>query len=135
MTLFKSSETCLTYHQVSDILHLSYSAARLSVSFSGVYQRVLDSMLENNVGKLLLDLKRNAPPADDEAELLVQPLSSAMSAHPDRPLFIAAVVSEKQYEYQVANLLASSAATLPPAQVEFNYFTSHHEATDWLNAN
>lgn len=133
MTLFQSSEACLTYHQASDLLHLSYSAARISAAFSGVYQHVLDGMLEHNVGKLLLDLKRNAPPTDDEAELLVQPLASTRSARPERPVFIAAVVSERQYEYQVANSLAASAATLPPAQVEFNFFTSHHEAADWLN--
>ena len=89
-------------------------------------------MLSHNVGKLLLDLKRNAPPAD-ETEQILQPLAEVLLTHPRRPLFIAAVVSEGQYQYQIGNMLAASSTTLPPAQVEFNYFTSRREATDWLS--
>ena len=91
-------------------------------------------MLKHNVTKLLLDLKRNAPPTD-ETEHILEPLTEILLSHPDRSLFIAAVVSEKQYQYQIGNILASSSATLPPAKVEFNYFTSRREATDWLSSN
>ena len=79
-----------------------------------------------------LHLKRNAPPTDDTEQLLL-PLASALPAELPRPLFIATVVSEGQYQYQIGNSLASS--TLPPAQVEFNYFTSRRDATQWLNEN
>lgn len=134
MTLFQTPEASLSYYSASDTLHLSYSASRLSVSFKDAYQQALEKMLQHNVDKLLLDLKRNAPPTD-ETEHIMQPLTAALHAHPHRALFIAAVVSEKQYEYQVSNLLAASAATLPPPRVEFNYFTSRREATDWLRSN
>ena len=133
MTLFHSPEAQLVYHSASDTLYLSYSATRLSLSFRAAYQQALEKMLQHNVAKLLLDLKRNAPPAD-ETEHILQPLAEVLLAHPDRSLFIAAVVSEKQYQYQIGNVLAAS-TTLPPAQVEFNYFTSRQEATDWLSSN
>ncbi|HEX8427435.1 hypothetical protein [Hymenobacter sp.] len=134
MTLFHSPEASLTYHSASDTLYLSYSATRLSRSFRDAYQQALKKMLENNVTRLLLDLKRNAPPTD-ETEHILQPLAEVLLVHPDRSLFIAAVVSEKQYQYQIGNILAASSATLPPAQVEFNYFTSRREASDWLSSN
>ncbi|SHK16563.1 hypothetical protein [Hymenobacter psychrotolerans] len=132
MTLFHTPDASLTYHPTTDMLQLSYSATRLTVSFGMAYQQALEQMLEHNVGKLLLDLKRNAPPTDDELELL-PPLASVLPEHETRPLFIAAVVSEGQYQYQVGNSLAASASTLPPAYVEFNYFTSRREAADWLS--
>ena len=134
MTLFHTPEASLTYHSASDTLYFSYTATRLSLAFRTAYQQALKKMLENNVTKLLLDLKRNAPPAD-ETEHILEPLAEVLLAHPDRSLFIAAVVSEKQYQYQIGNILASSSSTLPPAQVEFNYFTSRREASDWLSSN
>lgn len=133
MTLFQTPEALLAYHPASDMLHLSYSAARLSASFKAAYQQALDKMVQNNVDKLLLDLKRNAPPTDDTDKIL-RPLTEALLAHPHRSLFVAAVVSESQYEYQVGNMLTASAMALPSDQVEFNYFTSRHEATDWLSS-
>ncbi|MBT9392220.1 hypothetical protein KLP40_03510 [Hymenobacter sp. NST-14] len=132
MTLYHSPDASLTYNPVSKTLHLSYNATRLSLSFGQAYQRALEEMLHHNVGKLLLDLKRNAPPTD-EAEELLAPLTLALAEQPDRPLFIAAVVSEGQYQYQIGSSIASS--TLPPAQVEFNYFTSRRDATQWLSEN
>ena len=132
MTLFHTPEVSLTYHPTSEILQLSYNATQLSVSFGMAYQQALEQMLEHNVGKLLLDLKRNAPPTDDELEQLLPPLASVLPAHETKPLFIAAVVSEGQYQYQIGKSLAASATTLPPAHVEFNYFTSRREAADWL---
>ena len=132
MTLYDSPDASLTYNPVSETLHLSYNATRLSISFGQAYQRALEEMLTQNVGKLLLDLKRNAPPTDDMEELLT-PLTLALAEQPDRPLFIAAVVSEGQYQYQIGSSIASS--TLPPAQVEFNYFTSRRDATQWLSEN
>ncbi|UYZ62241.1 hypothetical protein [Hymenobacter weizhouensis] len=132
MTLYHSAEASLTYHPASGTLHLSYNATRLSVSFGQAYQRALEEMLEHNVGKLLLDLKRNAPPTDDTDHLL-RPLAAALPEQLERPLFIAAVVSEGQYQYQIGNSLAT--CTLPPPQVEFNYFTSRRDATQWLNEN
>lgn len=133
MTLYKSPEASLTYNPASETLYLSFNATRLSVSFGQAYQRALEEMLTLNVGKLLLDLKRNAPPTDDETEHLLQPLTDVLPEFLPRPLFIAAVVSEGQYQYQIGNSLASS--TLPPAQVEFNYFTSRRDATQWLSEN
>ncbi|MBC8082817.1 MAG: hypothetical protein H7Z21_06345 [Hymenobacter sp.] len=132
MTLFQSTEASLSYYPASDTLYLSYNATRLSTSFKAAYQQALDKMLQHNIGKLLLDLKRNAPPAD-ETDQILRPLTAVLRAHRHRPLFIAAVVSETQYQFQVANILAADSATLPSAQVEFNYFTSRREATDWLS--
>ncbi|MCA8833011.1 hypothetical protein [Hymenobacter pini] len=132
MTLYNSPDASLTYNPVSETLHLSYNATRLSVSFGQAYQRALEEMLAQNVGKLLLDLKRNAPPTD-EADELLGPLTEALADQPHRPLFIAAVVSEGQYQYQIGNSLATT--TLPPARVEFNYFTSRRDATQWLSEN
>lgn len=134
MTFFHTPDATLIYNSASDILCLSYSATRLSISFRTAYQKALEKMLKHNVTKLLLDLKRNAPPTD-ETEHILEPLTEILLSHPDRSLFIAAVVSEKQYQYQIGNILASSSATLPPAKVEFNYFTSRREATDWLSSN
>ena len=122
----------MLFRSVSETLLLSYSATRLSVAFNQAYHRALAEMRTQNVGKLLLDLKRNAPPTDEDAELL-RPLTEALAGHATRPLFIAAVVSEGQYQYQIGSSLAS--APLPPAQVEFNYFTSRHDATQWLSEN
>lgn len=124
----------MTYNSASQTLHLSYNATRLSVSFGEAYQRALKQMLEHNVGKLLLDLKRNAPPTEDETEQILLPLIEALPAHHHQPLFIAAVVSEGQYQYQIGNYSASSGA-IAPAHVEFNYFTSRRDATAWLSEN
>ena len=132
MVLYHSSDTSLTFDSVSETMLLSYTATGLSVSFGQAYQLALEEMLAQNIGKLLLDLKRNAPPTDDLEELLA-PLSEAVARQPAQSLFIAALVSEGQYQYQIGNSLASS--TLPPAQVEFNYFTSRHDATQWLSEN
>lgn len=133
MTLFQTPEASLTYHPTSEILQLRYNATQLSLSFGIAYQQALEQMLEHNLGKLLLDLKRNAPPTDDDSEHLLPPLASVLPLHPPRPLFIAAVVSEGQYQYQIGNSLEASTTTLPPAHVEFNYFTSRQEATHWLD--
>ncbi|WP_187317081.1 hypothetical protein [Hymenobacter sp. BT190] len=89
-------------------------------------------MLDRSVGKLLLDLKRPAPPTDADTDLLL-PLTKALAGRASRPLFIAAVVSEGQYRHQVGSFLASSVP--PPDQVEFNYFTSRRDATQWLSEN
>ncbi|OWP63452.1 hypothetical protein CDA63_08710 [Hymenobacter amundsenii] len=132
MTLYQSPEASLTFNPISETLHLSYNATRLSLSFGQAYQRALEEMLAQNIGKLLLDIKRNAPPTDD-LEQLLRPLAQAVAQQPDQPLFIAAVVSEGQYQYQIGNSLAST--TLPPAQVEFNYFTSRRDAAHWLSEN
>ena len=133
MTLYHSSEVSLTYNPVSETLLLRYDATQPSVSFGVAYQRALEEMLTRNVGKLLLDLKHSALPTEDKTEQLMQPLRSALPTQNTHALFIAAVVSEGQYQYQVGNMLAASSTTLPPAQVEFNYFTSRREATDWLS--
>ncbi|RSK46668.1 hypothetical protein [Hymenobacter perfusus] len=132
MTLYNSPDASLTYNPVSATLHLSYNATCLSVSFGQAYQRALEEMLAQNVDKLLLDLKRNAPPTD-EADELLGPLTDVLAEQAHRPLFIAAVVSEGQYQYQIGNSIAST--TLPPARVEFNYFTSRRDATQWLSEN
>jgi hypothetical protein len=133
MTLYHSPEASLTYNPVSETLLLSYSATQLSVSFGLAYQRALEEMLARNVGKLLLDLKHNAQPTEDKTEQLMRPLLSTLPDQHTQPLFIAAVVSEGQYQYQIGSSIASS--TLPPARVEFNYFTCHLDATEWLSEN
>ncbi|WP_143069904.1 hypothetical protein [Hymenobacter actinosclerus] len=130
--MYHSPDASLTFDSVSETMLLSYTATGLSVSFGQAYQLALEEMLAQNIGKLLLDLKRNAPPTDDLEDLLA-PLSEAVARQPTQPLFIAALVSEGQYQYQIGNSLASS--TLPPAQVEFNYFTSRRDATQWLSEN
>jgi hypothetical protein len=135
MTLFSTPEATLTFNSASQTLHLSYNATRLSVSFGQAYQRALEEMLEHNVDKLLLDLKRNAPPTEDETEHLLQPLITALPAHHTQPLFIAAVVSEGQYQYQIASYSSVASQTVPPAHIEFNYFTSRRDATAWLSEN
>ncbi|WP_019948759.1 hypothetical protein [Hymenobacter aerophilus] len=132
MVLYHSPDASLTFDSHSETLLLSYSATGLSVSFGQAYQLALEEMLAQNIGKLLLDLKRNAPPTDDLEELFA-PLSEVTARQPAQPLFIAALVSEGQYQYQIGNSLASS--TLPPDQVEFNYFTSRRDATQWLSEN
>ncbi len=133
MTLYHSPEVSLTYNPDSEILLLSYDATQPSVSFGLAYQRALEEMLARNVGKLLLDLQHNALPTEDKTEQLMQPLRSALPARHTQLMFIAAVVSEGQYQYQIGSSIASSA--LPPARVEFNYFTSHLDATEWLSEN
>ncbi|GAB3230499.1 hypothetical protein GCM10027346_16220 [Hymenobacter seoulensis] len=132
MTLYYSPDASLTYNADSETLHLNYNATRLSVSFGQAYHRALEEMLAHNVGKLLLDLKRNATPTDEDDEL-TGPLATVLPEQLARPLFIAAVVSEGQYQYQIGNSIASS--TLPSSQVEFNYFTSHRDAVQWLSEN
>lgn len=93
----------------------------------------LEEMLRKKVGKLLLDLKRNAPPTDDEEHLLA-PLARTFPPTLDWPVYIAAVLSEGQYQHQIGSYLMGS-TSLTPAQVEFNYFTSRHEANAWLSDN
>ena len=132
MVLYHSPDTSLTFNSESETLHLSYTATGLSVSFGQAYQLALEEMLAQNIGKLLLDLKRNSPSTDDLEELLI-PLGEALARQPAQSLFIAALVSEGQYQYQIGSSIASS--PLPPAQVEFNYFTSRRDATQWLSEN
>jgi len=134
MTLYQTPDASLTYSPDSDTMHLSYSATRLSVSFGQAYQLALEEMLRQNVGKLLLDLKRNAPSVDDTDEWVLEPLVRNLPAELSRPIFIAAVLSEGQYQYQIGSYLPSVGATFGPGQVEFNYFTSRREASAWLNA-
>ena len=130
MILYHSSDASLVFDSSSETMLLSYTAAKLSVSFGEAYQLAFEEMQTQNVGKLLLDLKRNAPPTDDQDKLLA-PLGEVVARQPDQPLFIAALVSEGQYQYQIGNSLAPS--ILPPEQVEFNYFTCRRDATQWLN--
>jgi hypothetical protein len=133
MTLYQTSDASLTYLPGTDTLHLSYSATHLSVSFGQAYQLALEEMLRQNVGKLLLDLKRNGPPVDDTDEWVLGPLTR-IPADLNRPIFIAAVLSEGQYQYQIGSYLPSVGTTFGTDQVEFNYFTSRREASAWLNA-
>lgn len=133
MTLYHSPEASLTYNPASSTLLLCYNTTRQSVSFGPAYQLALEEMLAQNVGKLLLDLKHSAAPTEDETEQIIRPLLSAVPERRTQPLFIAAVVSEGQYQYQISSYSAS--ATLPPAPVEFNYFTSRREAAEWLGEN
>ncbi|GAB3826718.1 hypothetical protein [Hymenobacter jeollabukensis] len=132
MTIFYSPAASLTYHAADEMLHLSFNATHLDLSFGQAYQCALQEMLTKNVGKLLLDLKRNAPSSDDHEQWLVEPLQAHLPARVARPVFIAAVLSEGQYQYQISNCPISG-TTLMPEQVEFNYFTSRREATAWLN--
>ena len=134
MVLFKTPEASLTYHSGSAMLQLTYTATRLSVSFGQAYRLALEEMLRQNVGKLLLDLKRNAPSTDDDEHLLA-PLIHTFPTTLDRPIFIAAVLSEGQYQYQVGNYTPGLTTTVAPAQVQFNYFTSRQDAAAWLNDN
>ncbi|GAA3937967.1 hypothetical protein [Hymenobacter algoricola] len=132
MTLYQTPDASLTYSPGTDTMHLSYSASRLTVSFGQAYQLALEEMLRQNVGKLLLDLKRNGP-VDDTDEWILEPLGR-MPTDLSRPIFIAAVLSEGQYQYQIGSYLPSVGATFGSDQVEFNYFTSRREASAWLNA-
>ena len=132
MTLFYSPAASLTYNAADEMLHLSFNATHLDLSFGQAYQCALQEMLTQNVGKLLLDLKRNAPSSDDHERWLLEPLQQHLPGRAPRPVFIAAVLSEGQYQYQLSNCPASG-TTLVPEQVEFNYFTSRREATAWLN--
>jgi hypothetical protein len=132
MTLYYSPGASLTYDAAEETLHLSFSATHLDLSFGQAYRYALQEMLNQNVGKLLLDLKRNAPSADDHERWLVAPLQAHLPARVARPVFIAAVLSEGQYQYQINNCPVSG-TTLVPEQVEFNYFTSRREAAAWLN--
>ncbi|WP_400192763.1 hypothetical protein [Hymenobacter sp. B81] len=132
MTLFYTPQASLSYNSAADTLHLSFNATRLDLAFDQAYQLALEEMLRQNVGKLLLDLKRNAPPLDDQEWLLLEPLGRCLTPPLARPVFIAAVLTEGQYQYQISNCPASG-TTLAPGQVEFNYFTSRREAAAWLN--
>ncbi|OON70964.1 hypothetical protein [Hymenobacter sp. CRA2] len=132
MTLYHSPAASLTYNAADDTLHLSFNATHLDLSFGQAYQCALQEMLDKNVAKLLLDLKRNAPPADDHEQWLVEPLQAHLPTRISRPVFIAAVLSEGQYQYQISNC-PTSGTTFIPEQVEFNYFTSRREAAAWLN--
>ncbi|HEX8348405.1 MAG TPA: hypothetical protein VF598_00455 [Hymenobacter sp.] len=133
MTLYQTPDVSLTYNPDTATLRLSYKALSLAAGFEPAYQRALEAMQEQQVDKLLLDLKRNAPPTDDEEHWLLDPLVRQLATPMDRPIFIAAVVSEGQYQYQISNYTA--ATCLPPQQVEFNYFTSRREAAAWLSTN
>jgi hypothetical protein len=133
MTLFYSPAASLTYDATEETLHLSFNATHLDLSFGQAYQCALQEMLNKNVGKLLLDLKRNAPSADDHEQWLVEPLQAHLPPRTPRPVFIAAVLSEGQYQYQISNCPAGG-TTFVPEQVEFNYFTSRREAVSWLNS-
>ena len=133
MTLYQNPDASLTYSPNTETMHLSYSASCLSVSFGQAYQLALEEMLRQNVGKLLLDLKRNAPSVDDTDQWVLEPLAH-MPADLDRPIFIAAVLSEGQYQYQIGSYLPGVGTTFGSDQVHFNYFTSRREATAWLNA-
>ncbi|WP_324673981.1 hypothetical protein [Hymenobacter sp. GOD-10R] len=133
MTLYQTPNASLTYHSDTATLRLSYNALSLTTDFAQAYQRALQTMQQEHVAKLLLDLKRNAPPSDDAEQWLLDPLTQQLRTPLHYPIFIAAVVSEGQYQYQIGNLLAMKA--LPPKQVEFNYFTCRREATAWLSTN
>jgi hypothetical protein len=135
MTLYQNPDASVTYAPGTDMLHLSYSASRLTVSFGQAYQVALEEMLRQNVGKLLLDLKRNAPSVDDTDEWVLEPLARALPAELPHPIFIAAVLTEGQYQYQIGSYLPSIGATLGSDQIEFNYFTSRREASAWLSGN
>ncbi|WP_167291185.1 hypothetical protein [Hymenobacter busanensis] len=132
MTLYYSPDASLSYNAAADTLHLSFNATRLDLSFGIAYQHALEEMLKQNVGKLLLDLKRNAPSDENQEELLLEPLTRCLVQPLARPMFIAAVLTEGQYQYQISNCPASG-TTFVPGQVEFNYFTSRREATAWLS--
>lgn len=131
MTLYTSPDASVTYHPASDTLYLNFTSTRSGVSFGQAYQQALQAMLAQNVAKLLLDLK-HTDSLTEEAELLL-PLAAVLPRELTRPLFIAAVVSEGQYHYQIGSSLASYPPT--PAQVEFNYFTSRRDAAAWLSEN
>ncbi|GGF02906.1 hypothetical protein [Hymenobacter cavernae] len=133
MTLYQTPDASLTYHPDTATLRLSYNALSLAVGFEQAYQHALETMQEQQVPKLLLDLKRNAPPTDDADYWLLAPLIRQLAKPLPQPIFIAAVVSEGQYQYQIGNSLA--ARSLPPPEVEFNYFTSRREAAAWLSTN
>ncbi|GAA4390459.1 hypothetical protein [Hymenobacter koreensis] len=132
MTLYHTPEASLSYNASADTLHLSFNATHLDLSFGVAYQHALEQMLKQNVGKLLLDLKRNAPSDENQEELLLKPLTRCLPEPLVRPVFIAAVLSEGQYQYQISNCPASG-TTFVPDRVEFNYFTSRREAASWLN--
>jgi hypothetical protein len=133
MTLYTSPDASLTFNAASSTLHLNFNATYLDLSFGQAYQCALQEMLNSSIGKLLLDLKRNAPSSDDHERWLMDPLHAHMPPQPVKPLFIAAVLSEGQYQYQISNCPASS-TTFTPEQVQFNYFTCRREATAWLNS-
>jgi len=133
MTLYQTPNASLVYHSDTATLRLSYNALSLTTDFAQAYQHALQTMQQQHVAKLLLDLKRNAPPTDDAEHWLLDPLAQQLAAPLKQPIFIAAVVSEGQYQYQIGNLLAVKA--LPPKQIEFNYFTCRREAAAWLSAN
>lgn len=135
MTLYQTPNASLTYHSATATLHLSYDALSLATGFEQVYQRAFLTMQQQQVGKLLLDLKRNAPPIDDADEWLLPAWVQQAISTTGCPVFIAAVVSEGQYQYQIGNSLATKRHPAHQPQVEFNYFTCRREATAWLSAN
>ena len=116
-------------------MQLHYAAASLAETFEKVYKLALEAMRQLGVDKLLLDLKRNAPPTDEEEYFLLTPIMRHLPAHSARPLFIAALLSEGQYQHQLSQYSPSFEPAFAPQQVEFNYFTSRREATDWLGDN
>ena len=132
MTLFDTPETALTFHQASGSLQLTCGALHLSPDFTRLYQQALETMRHQSVDKLLLDLRRPILPADSET-LLLDPLLRTFTAPRARPVFVAVVLSEAQYEQQVSHYLPTHLAR--PAQVEFNYFTSRRDAAAWLGDN
>ena len=132
MTLFETPKTALTFHQASGSLHLTCSALHLSPNFNRLYQTALETMLRQSVDKLLLDLRRPTLPTDSET-LLLEPLLRTFAAPRARPVFVAVVLSEAQYEQQVSQYHPAHLAR--PAQVEFNYFTSRRDAAAWLGDN
>ena len=129
MTLFDTPKTALTFHQASGSLQLTCSAHHLSPHFHQLYQTALETMRYQAVDKLLLDLRRPTLPADSET-LLLDPLLRTFAAPRARPVFVAVVLSEAQYEQQVSRYQPAHPAQ--PAQVEFNYFTSRRDAAAWL---
>lgn len=133
MILYQTPEASLTYYPDTATLHLSYKALSLAAGFERAYQLALEQLHQQKAGKLLLDLKRNAPPTDDDEQWLLEPLIRTLTTAAGHPIFIAAVVSEGQYQHQIGNYITG--AILPPEQVAFNYFTSRREATAWLSAN
>lgn len=135
MTLYQTPHASLTYHSATATLHLSYDAHSLATGFEQVYQHALQTMQQQQVGKLLLDLKHNAPPIDDAEDWLLPSWMPQVTSSTGCPIFIAAVVSEGQYKYQIGNSLAVKRHPVHQTQVEFNYFTCRREATAWLSAN
>ena len=135
MILYQTPTVSLAYHAATATMQLQYAATSLAETFEKVYQLALEAMHNLGVDKLLLDLKRNAPPTDEDEEFLLAPIMRHLPAHSARPIFIAALLSEGQYQHQLGCYSPSFDRAFAPQQVEFNYFTSRREATDWLGDN